>query len=139
MFRVQKELTWDMAHALANYEGKCKKIHGHTWKAIISYRGQVLDKAEMLMDFGNFKSVKEWIDQNWDHNCLLSSAYPHAEVLQEALGVEWGIVITPFNPTSERVAEFLHAKTVELLKVPRWNVEVTVFETCTSGATYKEG
>ncbi|MCL2312377.1 MAG: 6-carboxytetrahydropterin synthase, partial [Firmicutes bacterium] len=48
-----------MAHALLNYHGKCKNIHGHTYKLEVTVKGTPCNeenspKKGMLIDFSDF-------------------------------------------------------------------------------------
>ena len=49
---VSKEFTFDAAHHLFNYEGKCKSLHGHTYHLQIAVSGY-LDERGMTYDFGD--------------------------------------------------------------------------------------
>ena len=54
----------DSAHSLLNYDGKCSKIHGHTWKISLWIKGDdsLLDKSGILWDFGNLKKITSSLD-----------------------------------------------------------------------------
>ncbi|MFC4559051.1 6-carboxytetrahydropterin synthase QueD [Virgibacillus kekensis] len=67
---VSKEFTFDAAHHLHCYEGKCKNLHGHTYKVIFGISGHVNDIG-IVMDFGNIKQIwKEQIEVHLDHRYL---------------------------------------------------------------------
>lgn len=51
---VSKEFTFDSAHHLHCYEGKCKNLHGHTYKVIFGISGFVDDRG-LMIDFGDIK------------------------------------------------------------------------------------
>ena len=53
---VSKEFTFDAAHHLFNYEGKCKSLHGHTYHLQIAVSGY-LDERGMTYDFGDLKNI----------------------------------------------------------------------------------
>ncbi|MEA3379091.1 MAG: 6-carboxytetrahydropterin synthase QueD [Nanoarchaeota archaeon] len=68
---VVKEFTFDAAHKLINYDGKCKNLHGHTYKIRISIKGQVNKESGFLMDFGDVKKiVKENVIDIFDHSYI---------------------------------------------------------------------
>src|SRR5688572_1226539 len=72
MFRVSREIEFCYGHRLLNYEGKCRYLHGHNGKAVITIQGPRLDERGMLVDFGDIKgAVSTWIDDNLDHRMLL--------------------------------------------------------------------
>ena len=60
--RITKEFVFDMAHALSNYDGKCKNIHGHTYKLFVTLIGIPCEdcsspKNGMVLDFGDLKNI----------------------------------------------------------------------------------
>ena len=72
MFRVTREIEFCYGHRLLNYEGKCRHLHGHNGRAVITLEGPELDRSGMLVDFAEIKrKVQHWIDENLDHNMLL--------------------------------------------------------------------
>jgi 6-pyruvoyltetrahydropterin/6-carboxytetrahydropterin synthase len=72
MFRVTREIEFCYGHRLLNYNGKCRHLHGHNGRAVITLAGQELDSRGMLVDFVDIKkTVQQWIDDNLDHNMLL--------------------------------------------------------------------
>ncbi|MET3193096.1 6-carboxytetrahydropterin synthase QueD [Bacillus sp. OAE603] len=67
---VNKEFTFDAAHHLHCYEGKCKNLHGHTYKVIFGISGFV-DDIGLVIDFGDIKEIwKEKIEIYLDHRYL---------------------------------------------------------------------
>ena len=62
---------------LDDYEGKCRHLHGHNGRAVISLEAPELDAKGMLVDFSEIKRhVQRWIDDNLDHNLLLCRERP---------------------------------------------------------------
>lgn len=67
---VSKEFTFDAAHHLHEYEGKCKNLHGHTYKVIFGLSGFVDDRG-LMIDFGDIKEIwKSEIEIYLDHRYL---------------------------------------------------------------------
>ncbi|WP_138416053.1 6-carboxytetrahydropterin synthase QueD [Aquibacillus sediminis] len=67
---VSKEFTFDAAHHLHCYEGKCKNLHGHTYKVIFGISGYV-DEIGLVIDFGTIKQIwKDQIEIHLDHRYL---------------------------------------------------------------------
>ncbi|MGG0719570.1 6-carboxytetrahydropterin synthase QueD [Robertmurraya massiliosenegalensis] len=67
---VSKEFTFDAAHHLHCYEGKCKNLHGHTYKVILGVSAFV-DEIGIVIDFGDLKKIwKEKIEVFLDHRYL---------------------------------------------------------------------
>ena len=85
MFRVTREIEFCYGHRLLNYNGKCRHLHGHNGRAVITLAGQELDSRGMLVDFVDIKkTVQQWIDDNLDHNMLLCRDDPILPVLIES-------------------------------------------------------
>lgn len=67
---VSKEFTFDAAHHLHCYEGKCKNLHGHTYKVVFGLSG-FADKRGIMVDFGDIKEIwKSEIEIYLDHRYL---------------------------------------------------------------------
>jgi 6-pyruvoyltetrahydropterin/6-carboxytetrahydropterin synthase len=67
---VSKEFTFDASHHLHCYEGKCKNLHGHTYKAVFGISGFV-DEIGLVIDFGEIKQIwKKEIEPYLDHRYL---------------------------------------------------------------------
>ena len=67
---VSKEFTFDAAHHLHEYEGKCKNLHGHTYRVIFGVSGYN-DSCGLMIDFGDLKEIwKNEIEIHLDHRYL---------------------------------------------------------------------
>lgn len=131
MYRVTREIDFCYGHRLLHYDGKCKHLHGHNGRAIITLSAPGLDHRGMLVDFTDIKKkVQRWIDDNLDHNMLLSKDDPILPLLQER-GER--VFVMDANPTAENIARliFEHAKNAGLPVV-----EVTLWETAQCHALY---
>lgn len=68
---LAKIFTFDSAHRLPNYEGKCSQLHGHSWKLIVSLEGKVNPKTGMIIDFHQLNEIiEEKILNKLDHAYL---------------------------------------------------------------------
>jgi 6-pyruvoyltetrahydropterin/6-carboxytetrahydropterin synthase len=67
---ITKTLTFDSAHMLSNYEGKCANLHGHTYKVTVSIDAEPEAQAHMVMDYNEIKKVFEAVD----HAIIFSGA-----------------------------------------------------------------
>ncbi len=56
MYLLQAEASFDAAHFLKGYNGKCKNLHGHRWRVVARIQGCKLQEdgsqRGMLVDFG---------------------------------------------------------------------------------------
>ena len=105
MFRVSREIDFCYGHRLLNYDGKCRHLHGHNGRAVITLEASSLDHRGMVFDFSDIKSVvSSWIDDNLDHRMILNEKDPAVEVLRE-LGEPLYLLET--NPTAENIAKLI--------------------------------
>ena len=132
-YRVTKELRFCYGHRLLNYDGKCKHLHGHNARVLITMQGDRLDDLGMVVDFSTLKKVVGgWLDDTFDHVMLLHKDDPIIPEL-ERLGERF--LSVEFNPTAEQIVKMIF----NYAKGERFPVvEVTLWETETSFATYTE-
>ena len=94
---VSKEFTFDSAHHLHCYEGKCKSLHGHTYKLQVIMRGKV-DHRGIVIDFADIKRIaKERIMDRLDHRYLNE-------------------VLPPMNTTAENMIVWMYEQLDSALK-----------------------
>lgn len=134
MYRVTREIEFCYGHRLLNYAGKCRHLHGHNGRAVITLQGPGLDRCGMLVDFVEIKQkVQQWIDENLDHNLLLCRDDPLLPVLREH-GER--VFVMDCNPTAENIARLIYEQAKEAgLPV----LEVVLWETAHCCSTYSSG
>lgn len=134
MYRVTREFDFCYGHRLVNYEGKCRHLHGHNGRAVITLEAPGLDDRGMLVDFSDIKAtIQRWVDENLDHNMILCSADPLLPVL-EARGER--VFVMADNPTAENIARLIFEQASQAgLPV----VEVSLRETPSCLASYRGG
>src|SRR5438874_8972160 len=77
MFQVTRELRFCYGHRLLEYDGKCRHLHGHNGRAVITLQSASLDSLGMVMDFSKIKRiVGGWIDTHLDHRMILRKDDP---------------------------------------------------------------
>jgi 6-pyruvoyltetrahydropterin/6-carboxytetrahydropterin synthase len=116
---IFREFTFDSAHRLPNLppEHKCTRLHGHTYRVVVTVTGPVDPTLGWVMDFGDIKAAWRPIDDTLDHYYL-----------NEIDGLE--------NPTSENLAAWIWERLAPTL--PQLSA-IEVRETCTSGCVYTGG
>lgn len=89
MITVTKIFTFDSAHHLPFHKGKCKNLHGHTYKLEVTVCGRP-DENGMLIDFGDLKKiVSEKIIEKYDHKNLNEFfEHPTAEIMVGSIALE---------------------------------------------------
>ncbi len=139
-FEITKQFRFEAAHRLPGHTGKCRFLHGHSYKAFVTVTSdEVLDEMDMVMDFQDMTLLKNWIDTRFDHNTLLW----HSDVeLGNFLRAEMPDKI-PYIcqklPTAEHIANIICDMASNLLDDRQRGIRVTrvtVFETETCCATY---
>jgi len=111
MYRVTREIDFCYGHRLLNYAGKCRHLHGHNGRAVITIEADELDDRGMVLDFSDIKNVvSHWIDENLDHRMILHREDPAVTALQE-LGEP--LFLIDSNPTAENIARLIFEFTAE--------------------------
>ena len=132
MYLVTREIEFCYGHRLLNYDGKCKHLHGHNGKAVLTFESESLDSLGMVLDFSEIKrGVSTWIDDHLDHRMILCKQDPVVPILQE---MNEPLYLLDDNPTAENIAGLIFSKTKEL-GFPI--VEARLWETPKCFATYR--
>lgn len=109
--RLTKEFTLETGHALYGYDGKCKNIHGHSYKLAVTILGDPIEKTGhvklgMVMDFGDLKKiVSEEIINPFDHATVFNRHTPHKELADELAGRGHKVILADYQPTCENLVE----------------------------------
>ena len=107
--RLTKEFSFESAHALEGYDGKCRHIHAHSYRLYVTVIGQPIDdpanpKYGMVMDFGELKSlVNEEVVDRMDHAFVMRRT-ESADVVDKTLREGFGnVVLVDYQPTCENM------------------------------------
>ncbi len=120
MYQLFVEEHFDAAHYLPEYKGKCERLHGHRFKAVIRAEGTTVGKDGMVYDFSEMKRHLRDALALLDHCCL--------NELEE---------FSTAPPSSENIARWLYERLA-----PRFNADgirlsaVEIWESPTAGVTY---
>lgn len=123
MYELTTIVDFEAAHRLADYPGKCCRLHGHNWKVEVTVGGEGLDDLGMLIDFRVLKQEVNKVIETLDHY-YLNEIEPFRTV----------------NPTAENIARYVYQELKSHLVVSR-GVAVTlvkVWESPHSAAVYRE-
>lgn len=105
--RITKQFNFETGHALYGYDGKCKNVHGHSYKLSVTVVGTPIDdnshvKYGMVIDFGDLKKiVKEEIVDVFDHATVFNKNTPHVELARELEIRGHHVILVDYQPTSE--------------------------------------
>lgn len=109
MIRITKIFTFETAHILYGYDGKCKNVHGHSYKLFVTLKGEPINdlnhhKNGMVLDFGDLKTiVKEEIVNVWDHAIMLNALSPHKDLGQSLVEQGHKVIYCNYQPTCENM------------------------------------
>ena len=105
--RITKKFAFETGHALYGYDGKCKNVHGHSYKLSVTVIGEPITdstnvKYGMVIDFGDLKKiVKEEIVDVFDHATVFNKNTPHVELAKELQARDHNVLLVDYQPTSE--------------------------------------
>lgn len=125
MFSVTREIAFCYGHRLLNYDGKCRHLHGHNGKAVITLAADTLDPLGMVMDFTSLKRiVGSWIDEHLDHKMLLHRDDPILPFLRQQ---GEPVYVLDVNPTAENIArlifDFAAGQGFPVVEVKLWETD----------------
>ena len=107
--RITKEFSFETGHALYGYDGKCKNVHGHSYKLSVTVIGVPISdrsnvKFGMVIDFSDLKKiVTEEIVDHFDHATVFNQTTPHIELANELIDRGHHVILVDYQPTSENM------------------------------------
>lgn len=107
--RITKQFSFETGHALYGYDGKCKNVHGHSYKLSVTVIGKPISdtsnvKYGMVIDFSDLKKiVREEIVDIFDHATVFNKNTPHVELANELSSRGHHVILVSYQPTSENM------------------------------------
>ncbi len=125
MFRVTREIPFCYGHRLLNYDGKCRHLHGHNGRAVVTLEAAQLDGLGMVVDFSRLKRiVGGWINDTLDHKMILHRDDPVLAYLRQQ---GEPVHVLDVNPTAENIArvifEYAASQGFPVVEVRLWETE----------------
>ena len=126
MFSVTREITFCYGHRLLDYEGKCRHLHGHNGKAVItlSCRRPRSTRHGRGFHAGSSASSAAGSTSNSITRCCLHRDDPVLPFLASARRAGFRLDV---NPTAENIARLIFDFTVEqgfpVVEVKLWETE----------------
>ena len=105
--RITKRFSFETGHALYGHDGKCRNVHGHSYKLYVTVIGHPISdtthvKLGMVIDFSDLKViVKNKIVDVFDHATVFNKNTPHVELAKELSDRGHNVLLVDYQPTSE--------------------------------------
>lgn len=137
MYKLKTESSFDAAHFLTDYHGKCENLHGHRWRVVAYIAQAELCKEgthkDMVLDFGEFKKEVRALTEEFDHSFIVEEGSLQAETLSCLENEGFTLTILPFRTTAENLAHYFYDRLAEKgLSIS----EIEVYETPNNCAIY---
>ena len=125
--KISKEFKWEMGHRLPFHSGKCKNIHGHTYRMRVEIDGD-LDDNGMVMDYYDVSEIISPLVDELDHSFMAKE--DDSEVIEFLNKIDSKKVIVPFETTAENITLYMLQKIKEKITSERIKkIKVRVYET----------
>jgi len=140
--RITKQFSFETGHALYGYDGKCKNVHGHSYRLDVTVIGKPISdnsnvKFGMVIDFGDLKKiVKEEIVDVFDHATVFNKNTPHVELAKELEARDHNVLLVDYQPTSEMMVVDFASKIKNRLPNNIYLHSLKLQETATSFAQW---
>lgn len=135
--KVTKEMTFDAAHMLSNYNGLCANLHGHTYKVQATIEDEMSTTDSMVMDFNDLKKIMSEVIDRYDHALIISSKNFRSAAEQSLLN--WAVMvgmktveIDEGRSTSECIASAIKHSIAQNPCLEKARITVKLWETPTS-------
>lgn len=125
--KIAKEFRWEMGHRLPNHFGKCKNVHGHSYKMLVELEGEVAESG-MVLDYFDLKQVVKPIVEELDHAFMVNAKDTDIVDLLDKLNSKK--VVIHFDSTVENICLYILNKLVNH-KFPEniSGIKVKIYET----------
>ena len=143
--RITKQFNFETGHALYGYDGKCKNVHGHSYKLSVTVSGKPIKdnthvKFGMVIDFSDLKKiVNEEIVDVFDHATVFNQNTPHLELAKELMARDHHVILVDYQPTSEMMVIDFAEKIKQRLPKQTQLFSLRLQETATSYAEWYAG
>ena len=99
--KIAKEFSWEMGHRLPFHEGKCKNLHGHSYKMRVEFEGK-LDEHSMVMDYYDVKKIIQPIVDELDHAFMVKIS--DSDLIEALKKLNTKYVEVNFDTTAENIS-----------------------------------
>lgn len=139
MYSLKTEQSFDSAHFLSGYNGKCANIHGHRWRVIMEVMSENVEAdgqiRGMIVDFSTLKNdLKKSVDY-LDHSLIIEDGTLKPKTLEALEEEGFRVLKVSFRPTAENFAKYFYD---EFTKLGYRVKQAVVYETPNNCASYSE-
>lgn len=117
MFSLEAESSFDSAHFLSGYEGKCENLHGHRWRVVATIEVDSLetegDEKDMVLDFSVFKKALKALADELDHTFIVEEGSLGEETMACLEKEGFALTLVPWRTTAENFAVWFYGKLSE--------------------------
>jgi 6-pyruvoyltetrahydropterin/6-carboxytetrahydropterin synthase len=125
--KIAKEFKWEMGHRLKFHQGKCINLHGHSYKMMVEFTGDV-DENGMVLDYYDVKEIIAPLVEELDHGFLVYK--DDAELIEFLEKINSKHTVVDFESTAENICKhFLEKISQQKLSANIKKISVKVFET----------
>ena len=137
MYQLTTEHSFDSAHFLAGYDGKCGNLHGHRWRVLLTVQSETLREDQqqkgMCVDFAELKKDLRTELDALDHVLIIEQGSLRESTMKALQEEKFQVVEMPLRPTAEKFARYFY----ELFTLKGYPVaKVEVYETPNNSAVY---
>ena len=140
MYGLKTESSFDAAHFLTDYHGKCENLHGHRWRVVAYLKQEQLQSAgtckDMVVDFGDFKGALRGLTEELDHSFIVEEGSLKPATLEALESEGFVLSVVPFRTTAENLARYFAER---LLAQGLPVAQVDVYETPNNCAVWYAG
>jgi 6-pyruvoyltetrahydropterin/6-carboxytetrahydropterin synthase len=139
MYILKTEDSFDSAHFLSGYDGKCKNIHGHRWRVVLEVKSKELEAEGqtrgMVVDFSKLKADLKSITDSLDHTFIYEKNSLKSTTLAALKDEDFKLTEVDFRPTAENFSKYFF----DIFTDMGYEVKaVSVYETPNNCAVYSE-
>ena len=125
--KIAKEFRWEMGHRLPEHFGLCKNIHGHSYKMIVEFEGE-LGKNQMVIDYYDVEKIINPMIEKLDHSYMVNK--DDKIVLEFLNKMDSKKVVVDFLATAENICNYFLTE-IKKCSLPSniSSIKVRVYET----------
>jgi 6-pyruvoyltetrahydropterin/6-carboxytetrahydropterin synthase len=102
--KIAKEFRWEMGHRLPEHFGLCKNIHGHSYRMIVEFEGELNDQG-MVIDYYDVEKIISPIIERLDHSFMVNKKDRIVIEFLEQMNSKK--ILVDFESTAENISRYI--------------------------------